>query len=403
MHPRIKIAQFIFALACLPATSCDRKSTTGASAPAGPTPLVTITHPTQMQTQPHVDFTGRTEAVEMVEVRPRVGGFLESVEFEPGRDVKEGDLLFKIDNRLYQAEVDEARAQLTRTQATLNQADIELTRLEDLFKRQVAAQIEYDRAVNTQAEARAEVAAADAALKAAQLNLEWTRVTAPISGRVSRNLVDRGNLVRGGLGEATLLTTIVRRDPIYAYLDIDERTVLEVQKAIRQGEMESYREGEVPAYLGLATESDFPHKGHIDFVENRVDPNTGTLRVRAVFPNPEMVLFPGLFARIRVFVGPPRQSVLIPEEALGVDQGRRYVYVVNDRNVVEYRQVRIGAQRDTLRIIESGVGVNDRVMTQGLLRVRPGDTVATQTAPVVPATSRPATASTLPTTRRSDS
>lgn len=347
------------------------------AAPTRP-PAVTIARPLVRDYQPHADFTGRTEAVEEVEVRPRVSGFLESIFFQAGGEVMQGDVLFEIDARPYRAEVDRLEAEVVRAEAMAKQAEVEYARLKDLYEKESATQIEFERHIASRDSSKAQVAAAKAALDRARLDLEWTKVTAPIGGRISRNYVDAGNLVQGGIGSATLLTRIVRFDPMYAYIDMDERTVLTIQKLIRDGKMQGYRQQNCAARLGLAIEQGFPHEGGIDFVENKIDANTGTLRVRAVFPNSKLILSPGLFARVRILLGEPSSAIMISEKAISFDQGQRFVYVMNEKNIAEYRLIEVGDLEDGLRVIIKGVGPNDWVVVNGIQRVRPGSAVEPQ-------------------------
>lgn len=356
--------------------ACD--SSGKAPAPTREPPVVSVAKPLMIDYAPHADFTGRLAAVEEVEVRPRVGGFLETVNFQAGSDVGAGEVLFEIDARPFQAEVDRAAAEVARADSAYTQSEIEFKRIEDLVQKESATQIEFERQTAARDMAKAQVDAAKAALARAALDLEWTKVKAPISGRVSRNFVDAGNLVQGGIGIGTMLTRIVTMDPIYAYLDVDERTVLSCQKRIREGKMETYREGIVPLALGLANEEGFPHLGGVDFVDNRVDPNTGTLRIRGRFDNPERILGPGLFARVRLFTGESQKTLSVSERAIGFDQGERYLLIVNAKNEVEYRRIKIGGLETDMRVIEEGISPDDWVIVNGLQRVRPGIKVAPQ-------------------------
>ena len=373
-------------------------------------PIVTVSRPIEREVTEYAEFTGRIEAVETVEVRPRVGGYLERIFFTDGQDVKEGDLLFLIDPRTYQAELDRARAQLAQAQATERQQRVELERVKQLSQRNAAAPIELDRAIATHEGAVANVAAAQAQVEAAKLNMEFTRVTAPISGRISRNYVDVGNLVQGGMGTATLLTTIVSHDPVYVYFDVDEQTVLQIRKAIQEGRMKSYREGEMPVFIGLMSDQGFPLRGRVDFVENQINPATGTLRVRAILPNPDQVISPGMFARVRLNLGPPHPAILVADRAIASDQGQKYVLTVNAENKVVYQRVETGRSENGLRIIKSGLDANTWVITNGLQRVRPGVVVqpepadmlsfvpAPQSLPAGPAPATATTPTTMPTT-----
>lgn len=367
---------FIVMSLALPLAGCDGNKK--AAAPTREPPVVSVAKPILMDYQPHAEFTGRTAAVEEVEVRPRVAGFLESVNFQAGSDVTAGETLFEIDARPFQADVDRAIAEVARTESAFKQAEIELARMKDLYEKESATQIEFERHAAAREMANAELSAAKAALQRAKLDLEWTKVTAPISGRVSRNFVDAGNLVLGGQGSGTVLTRIVTIDPIHVYFDIDERTVLECQARIREGKMEAPREGIAPIRLGLANEEGFPHEGGIDFVDNKVDISTGTLRVRGKFENADRVLAPGFFARIRLFMGAPYKALSVSERALGFDQGQRYLLIVNARDEVEYRAVKVGGLDGEMRVIDDGIGPEDWVIVNGLQRVRPGIKVKTQ-------------------------
>lgn len=348
-----------------------------------PPPIVTVSHPIVQEVTDYEDFTGRLAAVESVEVRARVGGYLEKILFEPGAEVKKGDILFQIDPRPFQVELERAKAELARAEAQLKIQEVEVERLTELIKKQAASAIELARVVGDRDAALAAKDAARAAVEQAQLNLDFTTVRAPIDGQISRNYVDVGNLVQGGqgMGMSTLLTMIVKMDPIYAYFDVDEETVLRIRKLIRAGELTTYKDADYPVLLGLSIEKDNPHRGRVDFVENHLDPTTGTLNVRAVFDNPKRVLSPGLFARIRLPVSQPHQAVLVPERALGSDQGQRFVLVVNDKNVVEFRPIQVGRLHDGLREIHNSITPNDRIITNGLQRVRPGVPVEPQLEP----------------------
>ncbi len=376
-------------------SGCARK--TPAAVPPPP-PVVTVAQPVVREVTDYDEFPGRVEALKSVDIRARVGGYLDRIFFQPGADVKEGDVLFQIDPRPFQANLDQAKAQLAQAQAALREREIEASRLTELLKTQAASPIETDRALAQRDAARAAVQAAQAAVEQAQLDLDYSTVKAPVSGRVSRNYVDVGNLVIGGQGQPTLLTRIVTLDPIYAYFNVDEQTVLRVRSSILQGEMKNYQETTIPVYLGLASDEGFPMKGRIDFVENRLDPETGTLTVRAIFDNKGTgivrMLSPGMFARIRLQIGVPYTAVLVPERALGSDQGQRYLLVVDEKNVVEHRSVKMGSLHDGLRVIEKGLSPHEWVITHGLQRVRPGlvveprrtsslDTQPAQTAPAV--------------------
>jgi RND family efflux transporter MFP subunit len=318
------------------------------------------------------EFTGRLEAVESVEIRPRVTGYIESVHFTEGGLVKKGDLLFVIDPRPYRAELDRAQAELNRAQAHAQLADSDLARSEKLLSIKAASQEEYDQRVNEQREAHASVAAARAAVEAAQLNLEFTRVTSPIAGRVSKAVVTPGNLVTGGTGAASLLTTVVSIDPIYVTFEGDEQVYLKYTELARRGERSSSRDAANPVLMALANEEGYPHRGSMVFVDNQVDPRTGTIRARAQFDNKDGALTPGLFARVKLLGHDSYPAVLVDDRAIGTDQSQKFVFVVDAQNQVQYRTVKIGRLDDGLRIVLDGLSPGEKVIVNGLQRVRPG-------------------------------
>ncbi|MGH8624195.1 MAG: efflux RND transporter periplasmic adaptor subunit [Gammaproteobacteria bacterium] len=349
----------------------------GAQSKAAPSPIrVTVSHPAQRAIIEWDEYTGRLEAIDSVEVRARVSGYLQSIHFKDGAMVKGGDLLFVIDPRPYQAALDRAQAQVTQAQARLALGNARLKRSQWLLQRNAASQEDYDTQLGEQRQAAADLEAAKAAVETARLDVEFTEVKAPIGGRISRNFVSEGNLINGGTAQSSLLTRIVSLDPIYCYMDADERAYLKYVRLDRAGQRPSSREVKNPVYLALADEEGFPHKGHIDFVDNRIDPSTGTMRGRAVFPNPDLVLTPGLFARVRLPGSGRYEAILIPDEAIGSDQSRRYVYMINSDHIVERRLVELGPMSHGLRIIRQGLSANDWIITQGLQRARPDMQVA---------------------------
>lgn len=313
------------------------------------------------------EFTGRIEAVDNVAVRPRVSGYVSSVRFDEGALVQRGDLLFEIDPRPFQTEVDRLRAEVVRARATVERAQNELQRAKNLAAENAMSDEEHGRRTAFASESAAHVEAIEAALRAAELNLEFTRVTSPIAGRVGRAIVTPGNLVSTGPGEATLLTTVVSVDPIYASFEADEQTFL------RYGDI-ARRHG-LPIRMGLANEKDFPREGKLDFLDNQINPATGTIRGRAVFANSDRGLTPGLFVRLRLPGSGAAQGVLIQDRAVGTDLDKRYVYVVQ-KGVVQYREVELGPIVDGLRVVRSGLQTGDSIVVNGLQRVRPGSPVA---------------------------
>jgi len=356
---------------------------------ATPPPVVMVSPPVEREITDYYEYTGRTAAVKAVEVRARVSGYLVTVNFGEGFVVKKGDLLFQIDPRPFQAVLDEAKGQVAQWEAKLARAEADVARDERLLPKGAASQKDLDQAVADRGEARAAIQSARAAVDRAALDLEFTHVTAPISGRISRHLIDEGNLVTMN---STLLTTIVSTDPMYAYFDVDERAVLDVRQLIREGKARNARNSEeVTVLLGLANETGFPHQGTINFLDNQVNPQTGTLRLRGVFPNPNdnklEVLLPGYFARVRLLIGRSHRALLVTDRAIDTDQGQKIVYVVNDKNEVISRPISLGTLHDGLRVIEEGVKPSERIIVNGLLQVRPGITVEPKLVdmPVAPA------------------
>jgi membrane fusion protein, multidrug efflux system len=343
--------------------------------PVSPPTPVTVSYPIERDVTDYADFTGRTAAVDSVEVRARVWGYLERVNFKEGMLVHKGDVLFEIDPRTYEAELAQAEARITQAEARRKNFDADYQRIQSLLSKKITTQADADAITANRAEAEAAVALATAARDFDRLNLEFTKVTAPISGRVGRALVTEGNLVQSGQNGGTLLTTIVSVDPMYAYFDVDEGTVLRVRQMIRDGKAKSARDAELPALLGLANEQGFAHQGTINFVDNQVNPKTGTLRLRGVFPNENEVLAPGYFVRVRVPIGFAHKALLVNERAIDTDQGQKVLYVVNEKNEVTVRPVRLGTPHDGLRVIEDGVKLDERVIVNGLQQVRPGATV----------------------------
>jgi RND family efflux transporter MFP subunit len=344
-------------------------------APPGPNP-VPVSYPVERYVTDYADFTARTAAVDSVEVRAHVWGYLDRVKFKEGALVKKGDVLFELDPRPYKALLNQAKAKVVQDRAQLAYDEAEYQRNLDLFRTRAVSQSELDKSAAARNVDIANVAADRAVVASRQLDLDYTKVRAPVSGRVSRYVVTVGNLIQAGdQGGGTLLTTIVSVDPMYAYFDVDEHTVLRVRKLVREGKADSPRDSPVPVWLGLANEDGHPHKGTIDFVDNQVNPKTGTMRLRGVFPNKDQVLAPGFFGRVRAPVGRPHKALLVSDRALDTDQGQKILYVVNQKNEVVSRPVRLGALHNGLREITDGLKPGERVIVKGLQQVRPGLTV----------------------------
>jgi multidrug efflux system membrane fusion protein len=320
------------------------------------------------------EFTGRLEAVNAVEVRPRVSGYLQSVHFKEGAIVRRGDLLFQIDPRPFQAEVDRLKGDLSQAKAQRSRAQSDFARAERLHNNDGMSAEEYDRRAAVRNEAEARIASTEAALRGAELNLEFTRVIAPITGRVGRAEITEGNLVESGAAQVKPLTTLVSLDPIYVYFDVDEQTYLKYARLTRDhgtssGDLHS------AARLGLADEDGFPHLGQVSFVDNQVSSSTGTIRLRATFANKNLALTPGLFARIRLQGGDAHSGCLAKDEAVVTDLNQKYVFVLGKNNTLTYRPVKLGPMTEGLRVVRDGLHEGDVIVVNGLQRVRPGDAV----------------------------
>ncbi|HEX3800727.1 MAG TPA: efflux RND transporter periplasmic adaptor subunit [Verrucomicrobiae bacterium] len=353
-----------------------------------PPAAVTANQPIQREVVEWDEFPGRLEAVDMVEVRARVSGYLESVHFKDGAEVKKGDLLFVIDPRQYQAEVDRTASDIAQMESKLELASNDLARADRLLKAKAISEEEADSRSKMVQQMDASLQSSRAMNETAKLNLEYTHITSPIDGRIGRKLITEGNLVNGNQGQSTLLTTIVSLDPIYCYIDADEGAVLKYRQLAQDGN-ENFNGGKVACELELQNETNYPHKGIIDFVDNMVDPTTGTLRIRGTFtnPGPEHILQPGYFARVRIPGSAKHSGLLIPDEAVGTDQGQKFVYTVSETNTVEYKKITLGPIIDGLRLVRDGLASNDWVIVNGLMSVRPGVKVtATRATPGATAT-----------------
>jgi len=358
------------AVAALALGGCDSKPT--ASAP--PPPPVTVAHPLQKNITEWDEYTGRFQAVETVEIRARVSGFIDSVHVNEGQLVKQGDLLFVIDQRPFKLAVEQAQADVERAQAKLEIAALDVRRATPLVESQTVTGREFDTRKSTERDAAGQVAAAQAALKTAQLNLEWTAVRAPISGRISDRRVDAGNLIVGGSTGATLLSVIVSTDPIHFIFDGSEADFIRYLRLAAVGARPSSRDAQNPVAVRLADETDFVHQGRMDFVDNAVNPKTRTIRGRAIFDNKDGLLTPGFFGRLRLFGG-SHEGLLIPDSAISSDQSRKIVFTVADDGTVGVKLVELGPIIDGLRVIRSGLAASDRIVIDGLQRARPGQKV----------------------------
>src|SRR5262249_39450382 len=343
--------------------------------PVAPTTPGTVSPPVGQYGTDYADFTGRTAAVDSVEVRARVWGYLQKVNFKEGDLVQKGDVLFELDPRPYQTLLDQAKAKVAQDEAQLAYDEAEYQRRVPLVGTGAVSRSELDRTAAARRVAIANLSADKAVVASRQLDLDYTQVTAPVSGRVSRYVVTVGNLLQTGELGGTVLTTIMSVDPMYVYFDVDEYTALRVQQLVREGKSDSPRDDGYPVSVGLANEDGYPHQGAINFQDNQVNPKTGTIRLRGVFPNKEEVLLPGLFRRLRMPIGRPHRALLVSDRALDTDQGQKVLYVVNEKNEVVSRPVQLGALHDGLREITEGLKPGEQVIVNGLQQVRPGVTV----------------------------
>jgi membrane fusion protein, multidrug efflux system len=347
-----------------------------ASSPAAPTivPEVDVATVVQKTITDWQSYSGRLEAVEKVDVRSQVPGTIVSVNFKDGALVKKGDTLFVIDPRPYAAEVDRAEAQLAAAQARTGYTQSDWERAQRLLADNAIAKRDYDEKQNASREASANLKAAQAALETARINLGYTKITAPVAGRVSRAEITVGNVVSAG-ASATPLTTLVSVSPIYASFDADEQTYLQYLSRAKDG-------SKVPVELGLADESGYSRSGIIESVDNRLDTSSGTIRVRARFDNEDGALIPGLYARVKVGGSEPHPALLIDDAAVGTDQDKKFVLVVDQGNHVVYREIAVGGMQGNLRVVKDGLKASDRIVVNGIQRIRPGDTVRAHMVPM---------------------
>lgn len=371
------------ALATLVA-SCGDNQQPKAAAP--PPPAVTVIKPVKRTVSDVDEYVGRFVAVNRVEVRARVSGYLDSVDFKDGQRVKQGDLLFTIDKRPFQNTLDQSRANLTLAQSNLAFTQADYERGQQLARDKTITEQVFQQRSQAFRNAEASVAAATAAMRQAELDVEFTELRAPINGRIGDRRVSPGNLVTGGSGgNTTLLATIVSTDPIHFEFTYDEASFLRYERMATHGHDIASREGGVPVSLRLIDDKDFIHKGRMDFVDNVIDTQTGTIRARAVFANPDNLFTPGMFARVRVVASPPYEALLVPDVAVGSEQTRKFVYVVDDAGVVRPKYVTLGQLSGSLRVIKDGIAADDVVIVNGMARVRPGLKVTPQEEKAPPA------------------
>lgn len=382
-------ALFCLSLTLAGVTACGKKETTqNNAAPAAP--KVTVATPVMKKVVEWDEFVGRLESPQMVNLRARVGGYLEKIHFREGTEVKQGDLLITIDPRPFQAAVDGAKAELDRNRTRSELAKNEAKRAETLIQSRAIAAEDYDTRLKAAAEADAAVRVAEALLHKAELDLEFTEVRAPISGRISYAPVTEGNLVTGGERDSTLLTTIVSLDPLYLYFEVDEQSALKYRQMFKDGVRKSPLFEPIPAEMGLSNEKGFPRKGLVDFVDNVLRPDTGTIRVRGTFPNGDKLLAPGFFSRVRIPGSGEYEALLIRDEAIGSDQGQAFVFVIGADNKAEYRTVETGPLEQGLRIVRKGIKAGEKVVINGLMNVRNGNEVTAEEGQMALPTNIPA-------------
>ena len=373
---RLNVPSLAMASVLLFSVGCGRQL---AEQPPSP-PVVTVAPVERQELVEWDEFTGRTEPVESVEVRPRVSGYIQEVRFQSGQLVKKSDVLFVIDPRWHQAEFDRRQAEFEQARVRLDNARREADRTPQLLANKAISIEESDARQARHQEAKAALQAAQAALDSARLDLEYTQVRSPIDGRVSRALLTEGNYVSGVAGATTVLTTLVSVDPIYVYADIDENSLLKFNALTQARKLETNGAGKIPVELQLADEREFPHRGYIESFDNHLNPNTGSILLRAVFPNADGRVVPGLFARIRVPLSERHPVLLVDERAIGTDQAQKFVLTLTSTNTVAYRSVNLGPVIDGKRVIRSGLEADEKIVVNGLQRVRRGMTVTPQEA-----------------------
>ena len=378
-----------FVLIVLPAVvlgACGESNSAKQGEP--PPPSVSVSEPLRRTVTEWDEFTGRFQAIDHVSIRPRVSGYLQSAHFHEGSMVKKGDLLFVIDPRPYEAAAEEAQGQLQTAQAQLTFATRDLERAVELGRTQAVSQQVIDQRRQALQSAEAAVIIAEGALKRAKLDVEFTQVVSPIDGRIGRKLMTEGNLVSGGDTSATVLTTVLSLDPIYFYFNIDEQTYLKNSRLRLADQPPTSQDNPNPVHVALPDDTDFPHEGHMNWIDNELDQGTGTLRGRALLRNPQLRFSPGQFGRVRLVGSGQYEALLLPDTAIGSDQSRKIVYVVGGDNRVEMREVKLGRLIDGLRVVREGVKPDDKVVVSGLQRVRAGAPV-TPTRKTIAAGGRP--------------
>ncbi len=362
-----------------------------------PPATVTVMHPVEQDVTDWEEYAGRLQSPQSTNIQARVSGVITETPFKEGALVHEGDVLFVIDDSPFKADLDNKKATVAKDAAQLALTEVQLKRSYSLLHTNVVDQQDYDIAVANNQQAQAQLDADKAAQETSELNLEWTHVRAPISGLVSKIDVTVGNLITGGVGNGTPLTTLVSVDPIYCYVPVPERTLLKYQTFARKNQG-TVRDANIACAIQLENETGFPHRGVIDFIDNSVDPDTGTIQMRGVFQNPDEFLTPGLFARMRIEGGGTYKAVVVPDAAVQTDQNERYLLVVDSSNIVRSRPVQLGQLSGEMRVIEQGVTPADQVIINGLQMAIPGAPVNVEEAPAAAASPSPAAATSGTTT-----
>lgn len=350
-----------------------------AASPAAPqaAPAVTVAKPLQRRVVEWDEYTGRFDAVESVDIRARVSGYLIEVHFRDGQHVDKGALLYTIDPRPFERALEQAKAELAQAQTKAENAMLDVERGKPLVDRKIMSEKVFDDRANALREAQSQVKVADAKVKTAELDLFFTKITSPLSGRISRSSMSTGSWVSAGAASnAALLTTIVSEDPVHLYFDISENNWIKYRRMIESGQKEGAAQQGSMVEIALPDEKGFPHKGRVDFVDNRLDQATGTMRTRALVDNKAGTFSPGMFARVRVQGSPEYEALMLPEEAVGIDQTNRFVFVVNAEGVVARKPIALGPMVEGLRVIRSGLAADDMVIIKGLQRARPGNKVS---------------------------
>jgi RND family efflux transporter MFP subunit len=377
---RCRVGTLLAAFALLALGSgCDQGNSTQARQQKAAPPIVAVSQPVEHEIVEWDEYTGRFDAVETVEVRARVSGHLTEVLFKDGQRVKQGELLFVIDRRPFERALEQAQAELFAANTKVENANLDIVRGRPLVERKIISDKTFDDRMSIVRDAQAAVKVAEAKVRSAELDLSFTRIDSPITGRISRTLITAGNWISAGsVSGATLLTTIVSEDPIYIYFDVSENNFIKYRRLAERGVAAGAAEPGAPVEIGLPDERGFPHKGRLDFLDNRLDQGTATLRARAVIANAAGLFSPGLFARVRLTGTAPYPAVLLPDAAIGTDQTNKFVYVVGEDGGVTRRNIKLGPLFEGMRVVREGIAAADWVIVRGLQRARPGGKVTPQ-------------------------